>query len=743
MKQLRSIVIIAGLVGYAVAFYVTPLPEVQDDRGHSLLRIDLLKQLVLIPDKVLLPIWFGAPAEFSLFDRVPVLAIAGLILAWAAVLGWLALGICSRLFCRNAKTVLGLRLTPLEQFIFSAAIGLNVLSTWVLFLGLFGMMGSLSMVWLPMLVTFAAAGFRWKTARQKNAVVGQIGNPPNRRATTSSASAFESPSAISPCWLWLGLPFVLAIILAAMLPPLDFDVREYHLQAPKEFFQQGRITFLPHNVYANMAMGTEMLSLLAMVVSGDWWLGALAGKTVIAAFTPLTALALLAIGRRLTVASNPAEQAGTPPDDCASTVRFSTLGIVAALAYLSVPWVVSIASGGFVEGASACYLLLAVYALLLGNQSTIAQFALSGYFAGSAVATKYPAALFVFVPLAAWVAYSQFQRQATKQPAIPADGTVQAIVPSAKGSAIKALGVFVLCATLACGLWFAKNWILTGNPTYPLLYGLFDVQSWTPEKDQQWNRVHRPHDFSIGTFTHDMVNVALTSPWLSPLVVPLAVLAFVGRKRRLGLAWALLAYIGFVVGTWWLCTHRIDRFWIPIMPIMALLAGIGACWSTARWWRATLVGLLIVGLGANFLVAGVSRSNAWFVRLTRLRNAPGWIDPWHAYFNANLTEGRLLLVGDAAPFDLKPPVLYNTCFDDCILEQIVKGRTAAEVRAMLASRRIAYVYVDWGEIDRYRKTYGYTDFVQPDVLERLVAWGVLERLPRLEQSQGEAFRVKT
>ena len=105
-----------------------------------------------------------------------------------------------------------------------------------------------------------------------------------------------------------------------------------------------------------MALGTEMLSLLAMIVTGDWWLGALAGKTVIAAFTPLTALALLAAGRRL----------------------FSpTAGIVAALIYFSVPWVVSIASGGLVEGASACYLFLAVYALLLrdsdvGRQLTAA-----------------------------------------------------------------------------------------------------------------------------------------------------------------------------------------------------------------------------------------------------------------------------------------------------------------------------------------------------------------------------------
>ena len=43
----------------------------------------------------------------------------------------------------------------------------------------------------------------------------------------------------SPHWLWLLLPFTVAIVGAAMLPPIDFDVREYHLQAPKEFLSGG------------------------------------------------------------------------------------------------------------------------------------------------------------------------------------------------------------------------------------------------------------------------------------------------------------------------------------------------------------------------------------------------------------------------------------------------------------------------------------------------------------------------
>src|SRR4051794_30779811 len=34
-------------------------------------------------------------------------------------------------------------------------------------------------------------------------------------------------------------PFVLIMLLGAMLPTIDFDVLEYHLQGPKEYYQAG------------------------------------------------------------------------------------------------------------------------------------------------------------------------------------------------------------------------------------------------------------------------------------------------------------------------------------------------------------------------------------------------------------------------------------------------------------------------------------------------------------------------
>ena len=459
-----------------------------------------------------------------------------------------------------------------------------------------------------------------------------------------------------------------------------------------------------------------MLSLLAMVISGDWWLGALAGKTVIAMFTPLTALALFLAGRRFLTA---------------------TAGVVAALAYLSTPWIVSIASGGLVEGALACYMFLAVYALLIWsreaavegerntNRGPVTFLILAGYLAGAAVASKYPAVLFVLLPLAVWVAIQGIPK--VTRPRL----------------AMKRATVFLLAAAVGCGLWFGKNWVLSGNPTYPLLYKVFDGKTWNAEKERQWNHVHRPHDFSAETLGKDIGRVLMTSEWLSPLIVPLAALAFFVRSRRL--AWLLLAYFGFVIATWWLFTHRIDRFWLPVLPIAALLAGAGACWNSDRWWRWMLKAILIVGLGANFLIAAAGQGNAWFVSLATLRHDPGWIDPWHAYFNAHVPEGRLLLVGDAAAFDLKPLALYSTCFDDCLFEQLVKGKTAAEVEAAMAAQQITYVYVDWGEIDRYRSpgNYGFTDFVQPAVFDRLVAEGVLAPLPPIEGQSGRAYRVRS
>ena len=259
----------------------------------------------------------------------------------------------------------------------------------------------------------------------------------------------------------------------------------------------------------------------------------------------------------------------------------------------------------------------------------------------------------------------------------------------------------------------------------------------------------------------------LTSPGLSPLVVPLAVLALLlpkgagkGRERRvrratrrgsrlarplavpvspspplpLSPSLAFLAYALFILAAWWLLTHRIDRFWIPVLPLLALLGGVGAVWCSARWWRWLLTGTVAAGLAANFLAASARMEQRLVRALAALRHDPRRVKPWHQYFNTQTADGGVLAVGDAAVFDFEPPVLYNTCFDDCIFQRLVEGRTARQVAAELVPRHIAYVYVDWDEIEHIASpgNYGFTHFVQPAVFDRLVHEGVLTPLEPIE-----------
>ncbi len=116
----------------------------------------------------------------------------------------------------------------------------------------------------------------------------------------------------------------------------------------------------------------------------------------------------------------------------------------------------------------------------------------------------------------------------------------------------------------------------------------------------------------------------------------------------------------------------------------------------------------------------------FLVMLTNLRHDPEFVRPWLQWLNRNTPAGkRVLCEGDAQVFDLAMPVLYHTAFDDSPLINLVHGKTPDEIRAVLAD--VAYVYVNWNEIRRYRApgNYGFTDAVQPAVLEELVRQKIL------------------
>jgi hypothetical protein len=679
------------------------------------------------PDR-LLEMWCGGKFEyFSLLDRWPLVLLVATILSGAWLSGRLLL------------EVLGVRaaLDRLERAVFAIGIGLNLLSLYALAVGLFGGLQQRWLFVVPLVALLIASVALWlgkKTASE----------PMGNKEDACSTRGDPFPGADDWRWyLWLAaaLPFALVMILGGMLPPWEYDVREYHLQTPKEWFQNGRVDFLPHNIYANMPLGSELMGLWGMALVGGpdgWWWGALAGKTVMACYSLVAAAGLVALGRR---------------------VHSLAAGVIAAVIYVSTPWIAWLASVGYNEGPVAMYALLAIFALWLAARPEKLAFAtrlyvVAGFCAGSAVACKYPPLLFLVIPLAAWVGGVGYLPRREVQR--PADGPINHRVHAAS---LIHTAVFLLAALAACGLWFGKNLALTNNPTYPLLYSLFDGRTRTPEKDRQWTRVHSPQPDAQGNrhSPRDLLTqigwLLWGTRWASAALVPLAAMSFFAREQR-RLIGAIALWMLFVFTTWWLFTHRLDRFLVLLVPLASLLAGIGAVAVSHFGWRVVTLSFVLWTAATQFVFVSIHPDNRYFAPLSAVRHddlqllyGGERLHPAHRWLNTYARPGEcVLLLGDAEPFELEIPAIYNTCFDDCQFTRLFRGRSRAERLAALQAENIAYVFCHWPHLARFRRpgNYGYTsDYPTRELVhDELVGQRLLEPIPLpLVPEQGELFRV--
>jgi hypothetical protein len=216
------------------------------------------------------------------------------------------------------------------------------------------------------------------------------------------------------------------------------------------------------------------------------------------------------------------------------------------------------------------------------------------------------------------------------------------------------------------------------------------------------------------------------------LYVAFAPLAFLRSGTR-KTALAVAGYAAYLFLTWWLFTHRLDRFWLPMLAPLAILAGLGADWSRRLGWRATRGVILAIALVTSFVYCSTALCglNEWTGNLAFLRgDVPRRLNPLLAAIDGLLPpDARILLVGQAAVFHVGHEILYNTVFNPETIELLAAGKSPQAFHQALKDRGITHVYVDWKEINRYRspENYGFTDFVTP---KRFAAWvraGVLDR----------------
>lgn len=680
-----SLIFAAGFIAY---FFLFSMAKTADGTrlGLYLFFIDNLS--------IYTTFWTGsANGSIEVFDRWPILLGVTFQFLIAFGIGKL----CLRL--------LGVRsdLNRLEVLSLSLGIGLSLISVSTFLIGCLQLYSFKQFCVVPALI-FGLVGLTWRMPNDS----GEGGD---------KIEGVDHRGDVHPGWLWIGIaaiPFAIFILMGSMIPPWEYDVREYHLQVPKEWYQNGGVSFMPHNVYGNMPLGTEMQALFAMLYSfgeKDWWWGAMIGKTVSGCFAILNAMILFSIGRRMSG---------------------SFAGVGAALLYLTTPWTIQNSIIGYNESAMACYLLLTVFVMILffrkiqnckegiNKQNAVTEkgnfglLFLLGMMIGSSVAAKYTAVVFVALPAIGLFIILQFTL------------CKEQIAVVGKRLLFICIGMLI-----TCGPWLLKNAVLTGNPTYPLAESVFP-SSRSEKQNAQWKKAHSisPKQMTETQFQNAINSLLFGNSWLSPLLFPCLILGFL-QAFRIRINFFLIGFLIFAFVVWWLATHRLERFLLPVCPVGCLVAGIGIGWSKHKAWLATISFILMIGSICNILIATsrIVGDVRVFAPLSQLDVgsslatdysdelvAPlSHLSPATAWLNENRPDAKVLFLGECRPFYAEFDVVYNTCFDPCETWKRFAGRTAPEVKAELNADGIDFLLVNWSELNRLQSTYGYN--IDGDVSE--------------------------
>ena len=127
--------------------------------------------------------------------------------------------------------------------------------------------------------------------------------------------------------------------------------------------------------------------------------------------------------------------------------------------------------------------------------------------------------------------------------------------------------------------WLAKNVVDTGNPVYPLAYRVFGGRDWDAGPRDAVDDGPRPAADLGQPRWPTRSSTSPAGPTGNRRSTPRWPRWPCSGARSRRLAWALWGYVAYLFLTWWLLTHRLDRFWLPLLPALAVLAGLGADWT--------------------------------------------------------------------------------------------------------------------------------------------------------------------
>lgn len=229
------------------------------------------------------------------------------------------------------------------------------------------------------------------------------------------------------------LIFVIPVIILDLTPPIARDALIHHLALPKLWIEQGRLFHLPWADFSYYPMNIDLLYLLPLYFKND----------ILPQFIHL----FFGLGTGFLVFLYLKDKLG------------KNWGLIGFLIFFSTPIVLRLSTYAYVDLGMTFFITAGVYGFVqwkTGDYAKNSWFLMSAVSMGLALGSKYNALIaFAFMNLALVFCYARNTGQQKK--------------------ALAAGVFFFLVAFLVASPWLIKNFLLTGNPVYPLFPNLFSV----------------------------------------------------------------------------------------------------------------------------------------------------------------------------------------------------------------------------------------------------------------------------